>query len=159
MIWNNHFFNTFSLPERQFLTPLTPNLLVDSRLIAWSDACAASMSVAQTDLDWLGVMSAAALPAGSQPCATVYSGHQFGQWAGQLGDGRALLLGGINTAKGYFELQLKGSGRTPYSRGADGMAVLRSSIREFLCSEAMAGLGIPTHPRFSTVQQPARRNA
>ncbi|QKO21722.1 YdiU family protein [Rhodoferax sp. BAB1] len=79
--------------------------------------------------------------AGSQPVATVYSGHQFGVWAGQLGDGRALLLG--ETESG-LELQLKGAGRTPYSRMGDGRAVLRSSIREFLCSEAMHGLGIPT---------------
>ena len=77
---------------------------------------------------------------GSQPVATVYSGHQFGVWAGQLGDGRALLLG---EALGQ-EWQLKGAGRTPYSRMGDGRAVLRSSIREFLCSEAMQALGIPT---------------
>jgi uncharacterized protein YdiU (UPF0061 family) len=79
--------------------------------------------------------------AGTQPYATVYSGHQFGTWAGQLGDGRAITLG--ETASG-FEVQLKGSGRTPYSRMGDGRAVLRSSIREFLCSEAMHALGIPT---------------
>lgn len=78
---------------------------------------------------------------GSHPLASVYSGHQFGVWAGQLGDGRALLLG--ETEAG-FEIQLKGAGRTPYSRMGDGRAVLRSSIREFLCSEAMHGLGIPT---------------
>ena len=78
---------------------------------------------------------------GSQPMATVYSGHQFGVWAGQLGDGRAILLG--ETA-GNLEIQLKGAGRTPYSRGGDGRAVLRSSIREFLCSEAMHALGIAT---------------
>ena len=81
------------------------------------------------------------LLAGSRPLASVYSGHQFGVWAGQLGDGRAILLG--ETASGY-EVQLKGAGRTPYSRMGDGRAVLRSSIREFLCSEAMHGLGIPT---------------
>jgi uncharacterized protein YdiU (UPF0061 family) len=79
--------------------------------------------------------------AGSAPVATVYSGHQFGVWAGQLGDGRALLLG--ETEAG-LEIQLKGAGRTPYSRMGDGRAVLRSSIREFFCSEAMHGLGIPT---------------
>jgi uncharacterized protein YdiU (UPF0061 family) len=82
--------------------------------------------------------------AGSRPLATVYSGHQFGVWAGQLGDGRALLLGAIDTPQGPQELQLKGAGRTPYSRMGDGRAVLRSSIREYLCSEAMHGLGIPT---------------
>jgi len=81
---------------------------------------------------------------GSDPLASVYSGHQFGQWAGQLGDGRALLLGEIETPVGGIELQLKGAGRTPYSRMGDGRAVLRSSIREYLCSEAMHGLGIPT---------------
>ena len=77
--------------------------------------------------------------------ASVYSGHQFGQWAGQLGDGRAMLLGAMTTeTAGEIEIQLKGAGRTPYSRGGDGRAVLRSSIREFLCSEAMHSLGIPT---------------
>ena len=82
--------------------------------------------------------------AGSTPLASVYSvysGHQFGVWAGQLGDGRAILLGEL---AGGHEIELKGAGRTPYSRMGDGRAVLRSSIREFLCSEAMHGLGIPT---------------
>ena len=81
---------------------------------------------------------------GSEPLASVYSGHQFGQWAGQLGDGRALLLGELQTPSGGREIQLKGAGKTPYSRMGDGRAVLRSSIREYLCSEAMHGLGIPT---------------
>ena len=81
------------------------------------------------------------IPIGLQPAASVYSGHQFGQWAGQLGDGRALSLGQLENG---IEIQLKGAGRTPYSRGGDGRAVLRSSIREFLCSEAMHGLGIAT---------------
>jgi uncharacterized protein YdiU (UPF0061 family) len=82
---------------------------------------------------------------GSTPLASVYSGHQFGAWAGQLGDGRAILLGEVRTpAAGTQELQLKGSGLTPYSRMGDGRAVLRSSIREFLCSEAMHALGVPT---------------
>jgi len=78
------------------------------------------------------------------PLASVYSGHQFGVWAGQLGDGRALLLGEAQGPAGPQEIQLKGSGLTPYSRMGDGRAVLRSSIREFLCSEAMHHLGIPT---------------
>ncbi|MCZ2495528.1 YdiU family protein [Xylophilus sp. Kf1] len=97
--------------------------------------------------------------AGSNPVATVYSGHQFGQWAGQLGDGRALLLGQVDTAHGPLEIQFKGAGRTPYSRGGDGRAVLRSSIREFLCSEAMAALGIPTTRALCVVgsDQPVRR--
>ena len=81
---------------------------------------------------------------GGQTIATVYSGHQFGVWAGQLGDGRAHLLGEIHGPTGAWEIQLKGSGRTPYARMGDGRAVLRSSVREYLASEAMAGLGIPT---------------
>jgi serine/tyrosine/threonine adenylyltransferase len=93
----------------------------------------------------LQALTGNALLPGSEPLASVYSGHQFGQWAGQLGDGRALLLGEIKDAHGNpQEIQLKGAGRTPYSRMGDGRAVLRSSIREFLCSEAMHGLGIPT---------------
>ncbi|MCX8520433.1 MAG: protein adenylyltransferase SelO family protein, partial [Rhodoferax sp.] len=94
-----------------------------------------------TDNDaWLQALSGNAVLPGSQPIASVYSGHQFGIWAGQLGDGRALLLGETNG----WEWQLKGAGLTPFSRMGDGRAVLRSSIREFLCSEAMHALGIPT---------------
>jgi serine/tyrosine/threonine adenylyltransferase len=93
----------------------------------------------------LQALTGNALLTDSQPLASVYSGHQFGHWAGQLGDGRALLLGEIKDAQGNpQEVQLKGAGRTPYSRMGDGRAVLRSSIREFLCSEAMHALGIPT---------------
>ena len=85
------------------------------------------------------------VPHGSDPHAMCYGGHQFGNWAGQLGDGRAINLGEVRTkASGRQTLQLKGAGPTPYSRTADGLAVLRSSIREFLCSEAMHHLGVPT---------------
>ena len=92
----------------------------------------------------LAVFSGNGLWEGMEPRASVYSGHQFGQWAGQLGDGRALNLGEYLSPKGPVEIQLKGAGKTPFSRMGDGRAVLRSSIREYLCSEAMAGLGIPT---------------
>ena len=93
-----------------------------------------------------------ALLPGMQPTASNYGGHQFGHWAGQLGDGRAISLGEVINAQGErWELQLKGAGRTPYSRGADGRAVLRSSIREFLCSEAMHHLGVPTTRALSLV--------
>ncbi|MHB1258104.1 protein adenylyltransferase SelO [Thiobacillus sp.] len=82
---------------------------------------------------------------GMDPVAALYAGHQFGHYVPQLGDGRAILLGEVRNAAGEgWEVQLKGAGRTPYSRGGDGRAVLRSSIREFLCSEAMHALGIPT---------------
>lgn len=86
------------------------------------------------------------------PIATCYGGHQFGHWAGQLGDGRAINLGEIvNTRGERWTLQLKGAGPTPYSRTADGLAVLRSSLREFLCSEAMFHLGVPTTRALSLV--------
>jgi uncharacterized protein YdiU (UPF0061 family) len=89
---------------------------------------------------------------GMQPFAANYGGHQFGHWAGQLGDGRAITLGEVvDTSGGRWELQLKGAGPTPYSRMADGRAVLRSSIREFLCSEAMHHLGVPTTRALSLV--------
>jgi len=86
------------------------------------------------------------------PYAMCYGGHQFGNWAGQLGDGRAIILGEVVNGRGEpFTLQLKGAGPTPYSRTADGLAVLRSSIREFLCSEAMHHLGVPTTRALSLV--------
>ena len=99
------------------------------------------------------LLSGNKLHSDSKPVAHNYSGYQFGQFAGQLGDGRALTLGDIINEKGeVLELQLKGSGLTPYSRFADGRAVLRSSIREFLCSEAMFHLGIPTTRALSIVK-------
>ena len=91
------------------------------------------------------VFSGNALLEGMKPYAMCYGGHQFGNWAGQLGDGRAINLGDVINSKGErWTLQLKGAGETPYSRTADGLAVLRSSVREFLCSEAMFHLGVPT---------------
>jgi uncharacterized protein YdiU (UPF0061 family) len=87
----------------------------------------------------------------TEPFAMCYGGHQFGSWAGQLGDGRAINLFEINHNNQQWALQLKGAGKTPYSRGADGLAVLRSSIREYLCSEAMFHLGVPTTRALSLV--------
>ncbi|HET7085740.1 MAG TPA: YdiU family protein [Rhizomicrobium sp.] len=89
---------------------------------------------------------------GFSPLAMVYSGHQFGVWAGQLGDGRALLIGQVRNRKGeLWDIQLKGAGKTPYSRFGDGRAVMRSTIREYLCSEAVAALGIPTSRALAIV--------
>jgi uncharacterized protein YdiU (UPF0061 family) len=129
-----------------FLTRLAPEPLPAPHWVVRSEACAALLGLPP---DWHGdeslqVFSGNALWEGMQPWASVYSGHQFGVWAGQLGDGRALHLGELMHEGQRFEVQLKGAGRTPYSRRGDGRAVLRSSIREFLCSEAMAALGIPT---------------
>jgi uncharacterized protein YdiU (UPF0061 family) len=89
---------------------------------------------------------------GMESVSACYGGHQFGNWAGQLGDGRAITLGELVNARGeHWELQLKGAGPTPYSRRADGRAVMRSSVREFLCSEAMHHLGVPTTRALSLV--------
>ena len=94
--------------------------------------------------EFLEVFTGNAILPNSKPFAMCYAGHQFGNWAGQLGDGRAINLGEVNQKGKNWMLQLKGSGGTPYSRSADGLAVLRSSIREYLCSEAMFHLGVPT---------------
>ncbi|ACY18574.1 protein adenylyltransferase SelO [Haliangium ochraceum] len=98
------------------------------------------------------VFSGSARLPGMAPWAACYGGHQFGHWAGQLGDGRAISLGELIADGQRWELQLKGAGLTPYSRTADGRAVLRSSIREFLCSEAMHHLGVPTTRALSLVR-------
>ena len=130
-----------------FFTRLSPIASPDPYWVARSDSLARELGL---DAEWfssasaLAVFSGNAVAHGSDPMASVYSGHQFGVWAGQLGDGRALLLGELDTPAGTMEVQLKGAGSTPYSRMGDGRAVLRSSIREFLCSEAMHGLAIPT---------------
>lgn len=107
----------------------------------------------------IGQLAGNAVTPSAQPLAAVYAGHQFGVYVPQLGDGRALLLGDIVTDHGRYELQLKGAGRTPFSRGADGRAVLRSTIREYLASEAMHGLGIPTTRALAIVgsDQPVYR--
>ena len=130
-----------------FYTEVQPRPLPSPYWVGRSRALARELGL---DEQWLESAEALAgltgnqLLAGSKPLASVYSGHQFGVWAGQLGDGRAILLGELQTPAGPQEIQLKGAGLTPYSRMGDGRAVLRSSIREFLCSEAMHGLGIPT---------------
>jgi serine/tyrosine/threonine adenylyltransferase len=139
--------NTFAALGPEFHTRLAPTPLPEPYLVGLNRRLAADLGLDPVNLTsnaglqaWTGNVRLA----GSDPIATVYSGHQFGVWAGQLGDGRAILLGEAETAAGPQEFQLKGSGRTPYSRMGDGRAVLRSSIREFLGSEAMHSLGIPT---------------
>ncbi len=139
-----------------FLTPVRPTPLRDLHWVAQNHELAHEMGLpedfwSEPTLQALG--GAAVLP-DCQPMASVYSGHQFGVWAGQLGDGRALWLGELQTPTGHQEWQLKGAGLTPFSRMGDGRAVLRSSIREYLCSEAMHGLGIPTTRALCLVGSP-----
>lgn len=133
---------------------VSPTPVSAPRLLAWSHELG----------DFLGLVPppergpAVELLAGNRvspsmkPFAARYGGHQFGAWAGQLGDGRAISLGEVRARDGsWWEIQLKGAGPTPYSRRADGRAVLRSSVREFLCSEAMHWLGVPTTRALSLV--------
>ena len=125
-----------------------PTPVAGPRLIGWSPEAAALLDLPADVGDGAAlaqVFVGNRLLPGMQPIATCYGGHQFGNWAGQLGDGRAINLGEIVNRKGErWTLQLKGAGPTPYSRTADGLAVLRSSLREFLCSEVMFHLGVPT---------------
>ena len=125
------------------------------RLVAHSPEVMALLGLDEETLrsaESLRVLSGNALWPGMVPYAANYGGHQFGNWAGQLGDGRAIVLGEWVAPDGtHHEMQLKGAGPTPYSRRADGRAVLRSSIREFLCSEAMHHLGVPTTRALSLV--------
>ena len=132
-----------------------PTVVAAPRVIAWSREVASALGMNEADVAdprFAQVFGGNGVLQGMQPWASNYGGHQFGVWAGQLGDGRAISLGEVLTAHaGRQELQLKGAGATPYSRGADGRAVLRSSVREFLCSEAMHHLGVPTTRALSLV--------
>ena len=134
----------------------TPSLLHVNTALA--DQLGLSSSIASPE--FTALMAGNTAWPGYESRASVYAGHQFGQFVPQLGDGRALLIAEIDDRHGQpQELQLKGAGPTPYSRHADGRAVLRSSIREYLCSEAMHGLGIPTTRALALVgsPQPVRR--
>ena len=132
-----------------------PTKVAQPQLVAYAREVAEELDLASgvcETADFAQVFSGNRLLAGMDPYATCYGGHQFGTWAGQLGDGRAINLGEIVNQHGKrWTLQLKGAGPTPYARMADGFAVLRSSVREFLCSEAMHHLGIPTTRALSLV--------
>jgi len=146
-------------PERRQVGALysrvAPTPVAAPRVIAYSREMADALGFGAAEIaapEFAQVFGGNALLPGMEPYAANYGGHQFGTWAGQLGDGRAITLGeAINAAGERWELQLKGAGPTPYSRRADGRAVLRSSIREFLCSEAMHHLGVPTTRALSLV--------
>jgi len=154
--WNNR----FAALGEDFSVALLPTPLPAPYWVGKSEAVAQVLGLAPALLEsdsLLQTLSGNALPQGGSPLASVYSGHQFGVWAGQLGDGRAILLGETQG----LEMQLKGAGLTPFSRMGDGRAVLRSSIREFLGSEAMHHLGIPTSRALCVTgsDAPVRREA
>lgn len=127
---------------------VSPTMTASPSLVAVSEKLLEQLGLQtlyQDKIEFAQVMTGNKILSGMTPYAMCYGGHQFGQWAGQLGDGRAINLGELVTKQlGYQTLQLKGAGKTPYSRRGDGLAVLRSSIREFICSEAMFHLGVPT---------------
>jgi len=133
---------------------VVPTPVSDPRLLAWSTELGDYLSLERPSERGFSVDALAGnlVTPSMKPFAARYGGHQFGNWAGQLGDGRAISLGEVEAVDGsWWEIQLKGAGPTPYSRRADGRAVLRSSIREFLCSEAMHWLGVPTTRALSLV--------
>ncbi len=141
--------NAFALLPGDFYTRMPPEAVGSQPRLIHANAKAAALigldPKSFNDPAFTEIFSGHRPYPGGEPLAMVYSGHQFGAWAGQLGDGRALLLAQVRNASGeLWDVQLKGSGKTPYSRFGDGRAVMRSSIREYLCSEAMAGLGIST---------------
>ncbi|MBY6197670.1 protein adenylyltransferase SelO [Vibrio hangzhouensis] len=135
------------LPDN-FYTLVEPTPLKNVRWVAWNSDLALELGFPEDvrqDFALLNSLSGTKAHASFKPLAMKYAGHQFGIYNPDLGDGRGLLLGEITSQKGtVYDLHLKGAGQTPYSRMGDGRAVLRSTIREYLCSEAMSGLGIPT---------------
>lgn len=134
-----------------FVNPKIPS---NPKLIHYSDEVAQLIGISKEETEsqeFLEIFSGKSILSNSRPYAMAYAGHQFGNWAGQLGDGRAIVLGEIEHNNSSWMLQLKGAGSTPYSRRADGLAVLRSSIREHLCSEAMFHLGVPTTRSLSLI--------
>lgn len=141
--------------EAALWSPVLPTPVAAPRVLAYSAEMAEALGFDGDTIaspEFAAVFGGNALADGMMPYASNYGGHQFGHWAGQLGDGRAITLGeGVAADGRRWELQLKGAGPTPYSRTADGRAVLRSSVREFLCSEAMHHLGVPTTRALSLV--------
>lgn len=150
-----HFQNTYSrLPER-FFSRTSPHAVQAPALFKLNTALAEQLGLDADQLRTeagISVLAGNSVPNGAEPLAMAYAGHQFGNWVPQLGDGRAVLLGEVLDRDGVrFDLQLKGSGRTPYSRMGDGRAVLGPVLREYLVSEAMWALGIPTTRALAAV--------
>ncbi|TAK08747.1 MAG: YdiU family protein [Candidatus Manganitrophaceae bacterium] len=149
------FDHSFARLPGAFYTRLFPTPLPTPYLVHFNEDAAGLIDLHPKEAarpEFIDYFSGNRLLPGSEPLAMLYSGHQFGVYVPQLGDGRAILLGEVrNQAGERWEMQLKGAGRTPYSRDGDGRAVLRSTIREYLCGEAMQGLGIPTTRALSIV--------
>jgi len=137
----------FSELGEKFYSQVQPIKLEKSHLVHVNEDLKVDLNISLSDDELLGVCAGEKRLGSTKPLSTIYAGHQFGHFVPQLGDGRSCLIGESNS----YELSLKGAGPTPYSRGADGLAVLRSSIREYLCSIAMVGLDIPTTEALAIV--------
>jgi uncharacterized protein YdiU (UPF0061 family) len=149
------FDNSYArLPARMFAA-LPPTPVAAPALVAVNDALARVLHIDPADLrtaEAVAVLAGNAVPPGAEPIAQAYAGHQFGHWNPQLGDGRAILLGEVVGTDGIrYDIQLKGAGRTPWSRSGDGRAWLGPVLREYLVSEAMAALGVPTTRALAAV--------
>ncbi len=158
-LWQRLGNAAFSTLPAGFFVAQAPTSLPAPYLVAFNPDMGAHLDLAPGP-DFVELLAGNRLPPGIAPIAAVYAGHQFGVYVQQLGDGRAILLGDVVNGRGErYEIQIKGAGRTPFSRGADGRAVLRSTIREYLASEAMHGLGIPTTRALAIVgsDQPVYR--
>lgn len=141
------FDNTYARLGQPFGRRVEPTPLTNPRAVAWNPDAAELLGIDPGEAErpfWVEAFGGSAPLPGAEPLAMLYAGHQFGAWVPQLGDGRAILLGEVGAPSGKWDLHLKGGGVTPFSRGFDGRAVLRSTIREYLGSEAVHGLGIPT---------------
>ena len=143
-----NFDNSYARLPGAFYAKLTPTPIAKPYLVSFNEQAAALIELDPLECqrpEFLDYFSGQNNLPGAEPLAMLYAGHQFGHFVPQLGDGRAILLGEVVNSRGErWDLHLKGAGETPFSRAGDGRAVLRSSIREYLCCEAMHGLGIPT---------------
>jgi uncharacterized protein YdiU (UPF0061 family) len=150
-----NFDNSYARLPEDFHAVVEPDVVAAPSMLAWNQALAVELgldSLADDARELPRIFSGAVLPSGGQPIAQAYAGHQFGHFAPQLGDGRAALLGEIITDEGKrYDIQLKGSGRTPFSRGGDGKSWLGPVLREYILSEAMYHLGIPTTRALAAV--------
>jgi len=153
MTLNAPFDNSFAALPDGFYTRITPTPVADPKLLAFNADLAKTLGLAEAGTDDLAfTFGGNELPQGADPLAQLYAGHQFGNYNPQLGDGRAILLGEVIDSTGQRrDIQLKGSGPTPYSRGGDGRAWLGPVLREYVVSEAMHALGIPTTRALAAV--------
>ena len=147
------FDNSYATLPDAFYTRVDPTSVTSPKLLAFNEDLSKVIGISNADATELAqVFSGNEIPQGAAPLAQLYAGHQFGNFTPQLGDGRAILLGEVIKDNGLrYDIQLKGSGRTPYSRGGDGRAWLGPVLREYVVSEAMHALGIPTTRALATV--------